>query len=124
MAATLKGAKRSFTKRLVCVFQPHRYTRTRDLLTEFTTCFDDADVVVLTDVYAAGEEPIPGVSGRSIFEAVANRGHKDVTYVEHKSQIADVLRDKVQEGDLVLTLGAGDIYKSGDKLLELLRGQS
>jgi UDP-N-acetylmuramate--alanine ligase len=123
VAATLRGAKRSFTKRLVCVFQPHRYTRTRDLLTEFTTCFDDADVVVLTDVYPAGEEPIPGVSGRSIFEAVANRGHKDVIYVEHKSQIADVLRDKVEEGDLVLTLGAGDIYKVGDKLLELLRGQ-
>ena len=120
--ATLRGAKRSFSRRLVVVFQPHRYTRTRDLLGEFATCFDDADVLVLTDVYAAGEEPIPGVSGRSIFDAVSARAHKDVVYVEHKSLVADVLKDRVQEGDLVLTLGAGDIYKAGDKLLELLRG--
>jgi UDP-N-acetylmuramate--alanine ligase len=77
---------------------------------------------VLTDVYAAGEDPIPGVSGRSIYDAVCARGHKDVIYVEAKAQLPDVLRDKVQENDLVLTLGAGDIYKAGDKLLELLRG--
>jgi len=122
--ATLRGAKASFDKRIVVCFQPHRYTRTRDLLSEFATCFDAADVIVLTEVYAAGEAPLPGVSGRSMFEAVKEHGAQDVHYVEQKSMLPEFLRDITKTGDLVLTLGAGDITKVGDRLLELLRDAS
>ncbi len=124
VAATLSGAKASFNRRLVVCFQPHRYTRTRDLLSEFGECFGDADVVVLTDVYAAGEEPLPGVSGQSVYDAVRARAQKDVHYVEQKTDLPEFLRDLAQEGDLVLTLGAGDITKIGDRLLQLLRGET
>jgi UDP-N-acetylmuramate--alanine ligase len=120
--ATLRGAKRSFERRVVVVFQPHRYSRTRDLLAEFSSCFEDADVVVLTDIYAAGEEPLPGITGRTIVDQVRAHGHGDVHYVEQKSMLPEFLRDIVKEGDLVLTLGAGDIWKAGDRLLDLLRG--
>jgi UDP-N-acetylmuramate--alanine ligase len=122
--ATLRGAKRSFNRRLVVAFQPHRYTRTRDLLSDFADAFSDADVVVLTDVYPAGEEPLPGISGRSIETEVLRRGHSDVTYVENKADVAAALADRAQDGDLILTLGAGDIYKSAEQLLVRLRSRT
>ena len=117
--ATLRGAREAFRRRVVCLFQPHRYTRTRDLLAEFATAFNDADVLVLTDVYAAGEDPIPGVSAAPLAEAIRACGHRDVTLVP-RADLARAARERVRPGDLVLTLGAGDVTAVGPELLELL----
>ena len=119
--ATLAGARASFPqRRIVCAFQPHRYTRTRDLLFEFATAFNDADVVLLSDIYAAGEEAIPGVSGEKLHQAVRACGHRDATFVADRAALASALRERVREGDLVITLGAGDITHVGEELLGLL----
>ncbi|BDG10304.1 UDP-N-acetylmuramate--L-alanine ligase [Anaeromyxobacter paludicola] len=120
--ATLKGARESFGRRVVCVFQPHRYTRTRDLLDEFVTAFNDADVLVLSEIYAAGEEPLPGVSGEHLAEAIRAYGHKDVTFVPERARLAEAARAKVRPGDLVITLGAGDVTAAGPEILKLLEG--
>jgi UDP-N-acetylmuramate--alanine ligase len=119
--ATLRAAREGFTRRLVVAFQPHRYTRTRDLFPEFLDAFDDADVLVLTDVYAAGEERIEGVSGEALFQALRRRGHLDVRWVPARDQVADALLEVVRPGDIVLVLGAGDVYRVADELLGLLR---
>ena len=119
--ATLRGARASFPhRRIVCAFQPHRFTRTRDLLGEFATAFNDADALLLTEIYAAGEDPISGVSGARLHEAVRACGHRDAWFVPDRSSLAKVLRDKLRDGDLVLTLGAGDITHLGEELLALL----
>jgi UDP-N-acetylmuramate--alanine ligase len=121
--ATLLGARASFPqRRIVCAFQPHRYTRTRDLMGDFATAFNDADVLVLGDIYAAGEEPIPGVSGEKLHAAVRACGHRDATFVPDRAALATVLRARVRTGDLVLTLGAGDVTHAGEELLALLGG--
>ncbi|HTN52255.1 MAG TPA: UDP-N-acetylmuramate--L-alanine ligase [Anaeromyxobacter sp.] len=117
--ATLQGAREAFRRRVVCLFQPHRYTRTRDLLAEFATAFNDADVLLLTDVYAAGEEPIPGATAAHLAEAIRACGHRDVTLVP-RAELARAARDRVRPGDLVLTLGAGDVTAAGPELLGLL----
>jgi UDP-N-acetylmuramate--alanine ligase len=118
--ATLSAAKQGWERRLVVLFQPHRYTRTRDLLDEFSHAFDQADVLFVTDVYAAGEAAIPGVTGEKLAQAVRAAGHPSVTWVENKEQLADLVRPSLREGDLVITLGAGDIWKAGLGLLERL----
>ena len=121
--ATLAGARASFPeRRLVVAFQPHRYTRTRDLLGDFATAFNDADALLLTEIYAAGEEPLHGVSGARLAEAVQACGHRDVEFVAERSSLAARLAARVREGDLVITLGAGDITHAGDELLALLAG--
>ena len=105
---------------MVVLFQPHRYTRTRDLLDEFSQAFKDADQLFLTEIYAASEQPIPGVSGAKLAEAIRAAGHPSVTFVERKDQLVDQVLPHLKGGDLVLTLGAGDIWKSGPSLLEKL----
>jgi UDP-N-acetylmuramate--alanine ligase len=117
--ATLRGARDAFKRRVVCVFQPHRYTRTRDLLAEFATAFNDADVVLLTDIYAAGEDPIPGATADHLAEAIRACGHRDVSLVP-RAELAHAARARVRPGDLVLTLGAGDVTQVGPELLGLL----
>jgi len=119
--ATLRAAREGFPRRLVVAFQPHRYTRTRDLFNEFLEAFDDADTLVLTDVYSAGEERIEGVSAEAVYQALRRRGHLDVHYVPARERVAEALGELVRPGDLVLTLGAGDIHRTGDELLDLLR---
>jgi UDP-N-acetylmuramate--alanine ligase len=121
--ATLAGARKAFNRRLVVAFQPHRYTRTRDLFREFATSFNDADVLLLTSIYAASEEPLEGVSGATLVEAIRAHGHRDVTFVEKRGELAAALAERVREGDLVVTLGAGDITSTGPELLQLLGGQ-
>jgi UDP-N-acetylmuramate--alanine ligase len=117
--ATLLGAREAFRRRVVCLFQPHRYTRTRDLLAEFATAFDDADVLLLTDVYAAGEEPIAGADAAALAGAIRACGHRDVTLVP-RADLARAARARVRPGDIVLTLGAGDVTQVGPELLGLL----
>jgi UDP-N-acetylmuramate--alanine ligase len=118
--ATLAGARRAFGRRLVVAFQPHRYTRTHDLKKEFTTSFNDADVLFVSSVYAAGEEPIPGATGDALAEAIRAHGHRDVTYVDKRVDLPAAIAPRLREGDIVLTLGAGDITQVGPDLLALL----
>jgi UDP-N-acetylmuramate--alanine ligase len=118
--ATLAAAKAGQDRRLVVLFQPHRYTRTRDLLGEFVHAFDLADELFVTEIYAAGEPPLAGVSGERLAEMIRAAGHVAVTWVERKEALVERVRPVLRPGDLVLTLGAGDIWKAGVKLLEEL----
>jgi UDP-N-acetylmuramate--alanine ligase len=117
--ATLAGAREAFGRRVVVAFQPHRYSRTQSLLPDFATAFNDADVLITTDIYAAGETPIEGVTGEGLAEAVRGHGHRDLSYVP-RAGVAKALASRVRPGDLVLTLGAGDITQVGPELLTLL----
>jgi UDP-N-acetylmuramate--alanine ligase len=123
MRATLVAARGAFPdRRLVLAFQPHRYTRTRDLFGEFLEAFDGADQVFLTDIYAAGEDPIDGLSGEVLYAALRRRGHLDVGYVPAWRDLPEVVQGAVRPGDLVLVLGAGSIYEVGDLLVRRLSG--
>ncbi|HKV55347.1 MAG TPA: UDP-N-acetylmuramate--L-alanine ligase [Candidatus Binataceae bacterium] len=118
--ATLRAARAGFKRRVVTVFQPHRYTRLRDLFDDFLTAFDDADVLYLMEVYGAGEEPIADVNARRLYESLRGRGHLNVHYLGEESEPALRLARETVDGDLVITLGAGDVYKVGEALLSLL----
>ncbi len=120
--ATLRGAREAFDGRLVAVFQPHRFSRTELLFDQFATAFYDADLVMVTDIYAAGEAERPGIHSERLVDAIRGHGHRDVTYRSTKDLCLDVLAQRVQPGDLVVTLGAGDIWKVGQGLLERLKG--
>lgn len=121
--ATLAGAKAAFGRRLIVAFQPHRFSRTRDLRDEFVAAFGDAAVLLVTGIYSAGEKPLPGVTGEGLARDIRNGGHPDVTYVDRRSDLASAIRSRVQPGDLVLTLGAGDITQTGPEVVrELERG--
>jgi UDP-N-acetylmuramate--alanine ligase len=121
---TLAAAKiGSGGRRLVVLFQPHRYTRTHDLMQEFARSFNNADTLFITDIYAASEDPIEGVTSESLTNAIKRFGHKDVRYVGRLEDAASALCDHVQPGDLVLTMGAGTVNRVSDQLLSLLRGQ-
>jgi len=110
VAATLEAVRQGWpTRRLVLAFQPHRYTRTRDLLDDFGRVLGESDVLLVTEVYAAGETPIAGADGRAICRAVRTRGHVEPVFVEHVDQLADSLRAVLHDGDVVLTMGAGSI---------------
>ncbi len=117
--ATLGALRQAFPeRRLVTLFQPHRFTRTRDLFQDFTQAFDEADRVFLTEVYAAGEDPIVGVSSRALFDAM---DQQKVCYHPDKSTLAAAAAAECQAGDVLLTLGAGDITKIGHDLAKLLK---
>ena len=118
VAAALAAARDGKWQRIVCVFQPHRYSRTEALWQDFASAFADADLLLVTDVYAAGEPPRPGVSGQLIVDAVTER-HPDapVTYVPTRTELVARLRPLLRPGDLCLTLGAGDLTTLADELL-------
>jgi len=118
--ATLKAARAAFQRRIVTVFQPHRYTRLRYLFDDFLGAFDDTDVLYLMEVYAAGEDPMPDVSARRLYEGLRARGHLNVHYLADDSEPVLRLMRETAEGDLLITLGAGDVYKLGEDLLTLL----
>jgi UDP-N-acetylmuramate--alanine ligase len=115
--ATLGAIRDSWKRPLTVIFQPHRYSRTRDLFDDFVTAFDGADRLVLTEIYGAGEDPIPEVSGESLYQAIKRNGHVDVEFIADKTQIAKRLSEKLVPRDIALTLGAGDIYKVGEALV-------
>jgi UDP-N-acetylmuramate--alanine ligase len=115
--AALAAAREGLGRRVVVAFQPHRYTRTRDVFDELARAFHDADVVLLTEIYAAGEEKIPGVTAAALAEAVRACGHRAVEFVAEKSRIVPRLRELTRPGDLVFFMGAGDIGKLAREFL-------
>ena len=123
--ATLAAAKiGSQGRRMVALFQPHRYSRTKDQMDEFARSFNNADVLLVTDIYAASEEPIENVTAERLVEAVKLYGHKDARHVGSVEDGAKILFNEARAGDVVITLGAGNVYRAGERLLELLREQS
>ncbi len=119
--ATLSAIKDAWPeKRLVVLFQPHRYTRTQALFNEFQTCFHKADLLIMTDIYAASEPPLDGVTGIGLLEATRRHGQRHTLYLEELESMAVELLPCLREGDLVLTLGAGNIVKVGEDLLDIL----
>jgi UDP-N-acetylmuramate--alanine ligase len=119
--ATLAAAKNGWPeRRLVVAFQPHRYSRTKELFDEFVTAFYDADLLVVTDIYAASEKPIEGVTAEAMANAIRRHGQKDVTFIADLEEISDHLAEIVRPRDIVLTLGAGNIWQAGEALLERL----
>jgi UDP-N-acetylmuramate--alanine ligase len=119
--ATLQTAKEAFGRRTVVVFQPHRYSRVHDLFEEFCRAFHQADVLLVTEIYAAGEDPLPDVSGKRLAEGIERHGHRHVRFVEDLDQAFSLLASELQEGDLAMTLGAGSVTGLSDRLAEVAR---
>ncbi len=116
ISAVLKAARNAAEGRVIAVVQPHRYSRLHDLFDEFCTCFNDADAVVVTDVFEAGEKPIAGANKDGLVEGLRRHGHKDVTPLENEAALADVIREKARPGDMVVCLGAGSITAWANEL--------
>jgi len=115
---TLRAAKAVWPEaRLVVVFQPHRYTRTHLLLQEFYTAFHDADALVLLDIYAAGETPLPGVTTGLLYEGLISQGQCEVYYLRERAEVVPFLRRSLRANDILLTLGAGDVWQVGEAFL-------
>jgi UDP-N-acetylmuramate--alanine ligase len=117
---TLEAVRRGWKGSVVAVFQPHRYSRTRDLLAEFGTAFHNADRVLVCDIYAAGEDVIENLTGADVALSIASHGHRSVDYVGSCEEAIERAMEDLAVGDLVITLGAGDVWKAGEALLEKL----
>jgi len=122
IAATVRAALENHGRRLIVLFQPHRYTRTRALADQFAHCFDGAHAVYISDIYAAGEAPIPGVSAQTIIDRVAAAGVA-VHYAPSLDALVEAAVGTAASGDLILVMGAGDIYRVGDMILDRLGGR-
>ena len=121
--ATLAAIRDIWRGRVIVAFQPHRYTRTKALLEQFVTSFNEADLLIVTEIYAASEEKIEGISGSILAERISKSGHKNVLFAPTKEDVVDTVLQIVSPGDLVITLGAGDIYKVGERLMEVWSGK-
>ncbi len=115
--ATLEAARKGWNKKIIAIFQPHTYTRTLHLAKEFGACFDDADVLIVTDVYPAREKPIEGVSGLTIVDSVKSMGHKNVFYIPNMNDIPNFIRENNQDEAMIITIGAGNIWKVAENLV-------
>jgi UDP-N-acetylmuramate--alanine ligase len=123
--STLTGLAQAYPeRRLVVAFQPHRYSRTQALLPDFFPVFDQAEMVFITEIYGAGEKRPNGLSGRSVYEGIRGTGHSGVHFIEENTEKADSIFQHLKPGDMVLTLGAGDIWKTGEELLARLQEQT
>jgi UDP-N-acetylmuramate--alanine ligase len=122
--ATLAAARSGWSRRLVAVFQPHRYSRTEALFDEFTTAFYQADHLVVMDIYAAGEEPRPGVSAEKLANGISVHGHKSCRFTGTAEATVEHLQAILQPGDIVITLGAGNVWQVGEDLLRLLENEA
>ena len=118
--AVLKAVKDGWKRKAIIVFQPHRYSRTEDLFSDFITSFNDADILIVTDVYAAGEKPSKDFNSEKLFEAIKKHGHRAVEYIAEKDEIPARLMEIAEDGDMVITLGAGDVWQVGEVLVEAL----
>jgi len=120
-SATLSGIRAGWDRRLIAVFQPHLYSRTRDFYQEFGRSFLNSDIFICTDVYPAREEPITGVTGEMIADAAKKFGHKNVVYVPDKKKIPEILNGLKKADDIIVTMGAGDIWKYGEEFVRMLK---
>ena len=120
-SATLAGVRAGWDRRLIAVFQPHLYSRTRDFYQEFGRSFLNSDIFICTDVYPAREEAIKGVSGELIADAAKKFGHKNVIYVPDKKNVPSVLNELKQDNDIIITMGAGDIWKYGEEFIRMIK---
>jgi UDP-N-acetylmuramate--alanine ligase len=118
---TLAAAKGLREGRIIALFQPHRYSRTKNLFDEFLSAFSQADVLFMTDIYPAGEDPIPGVSAEAVCQAIEQRGGTEVRYVPDREQLVDEVLPVLRPGDIVMTLGAGNIWETSEAIVEALR---
>ena len=118
--ATLAAARSGWDRRLLVIFQPHRYSRTRALFDDFVTAFYDADHLAIMDVYAASEEPIPGVAAQDLADGISRHGHKSCQFTGSAEATCRHLLDQVRPGDMILTLGAGNVWQVGEMILERL----
>jgi UDP-N-acetylmuramate--alanine ligase len=119
--ATLAGARAGFDRRLIVVFQAHRYSRTQHCWNDFVKAFYRADMLIVSDIYPAGEEPIPGVTAEGLYKGIRDHGHKNVQFIPKLEDIAPHLASIAQSGDMVITVGAGDVNSVGRELLARLR---
>jgi len=124
VSATLRAIKNGWDRRLVAVFQPHLYSRTQDLYEDFARSFLISDVLLVTDVYPAREEPIAGVTGELITNMAKSMGHENVYWVEDKKRLVAAMKALVEPGDLVITMGAGDIWRICDKYAAMLEKEA
>lgn len=118
--ATLRAAKQGWGRRLLVIFQPHRYSRTFYLWDDFLTAFHEADTLILMDIYPAGEEPAHGVTTPELCNEIRKRGHRDVAYLPDRNALIDRIMLSLMPGDMVLTLGAGDVWKVGEDVVARL----
>jgi UDP-N-acetylmuramate--alanine ligase len=109
--ATLAAARSAYPGRVIVAFQPHRYSRTELLFEEFTRAFNDADILFVCDIYAAGEKPIPGISAEKLARGISEHGHHAASYVADRGALAEQIARTAEPGDVVIALGAGDINK-------------
>lgn len=116
--ATLLGIRSGWKRRLIAVFQPHLYSRTKDFYAEFGRSFLNSDIFICTDVYPAREKPIEGITGKLIVDSARDFGHKNVIYEKNKEKIPNLLNNIVEDGDIIITMGAGDIWKYGEKFVK------
>jgi UDP-N-acetylmuramate--alanine ligase len=121
--ATLQAINEGWGRPLTVVFQPHRYSRTKDLFDDFVSAFDCAHRLIVTEIYAAGEDSLPGITGEELYRAIRRRGHMETEFIAEKNDVVFALRSTLAAGDIVLTLGAGDIYEVGEVLIDSLRAQ-
>jgi UDP-N-acetylmuramate--alanine ligase len=121
--ATLAAARLCRFNRVLAIFQPHRYTRTRALMDDFARSFNQADIVYILDIYAASEKPIEGVTSSALAQRMRDYGHKDVRYVGTAGDAVEAVLQDAQDGDVVMTLGAGNVWQAGDQVLAGLRGK-
>jgi UDP-N-acetylmuramate--alanine ligase len=119
--ATLSALRKGWNRRIIAVFQPHRYTRTKFLHQDFGRSFYDSDIVIVTEIYAAGESPINGVKGELIADEIKAFGHKKVIFIKNFEDVAPRLLEIAEPGDIILTLGAGNIWQVGETFLKLLK---
>jgi UDP-N-acetylmuramate--alanine ligase len=118
---TLKAARQGWPeRRLIVIFQPHLYSRTRDFCDQFARAFFQSDILIITEIYASREEPIPGISGRMIARKAQEFGHQEVHFVPDRRQVAGFLKKIVKSGDMVITMGAGDIWEIGEQFYKKL----
>lgn len=120
IGATLRAAKEGWGRRLLVVFQPHRFTRTYHLWEDFLTAFHDADTLIVTEIYPAGENPIEQVDIERLCREIRQSGHRDTRYIEDRTQIVDEVLRSLLPGDMVLTLGAGDVWKISEEIVDRL----
>ena len=109
IAAVLRAARQSARRDVVAVVQPHRYSRVKDLFDDFAACFNDADTVIVAPIYAAGEQPLPGITHEELVNRIRARGHRDARVIDRPEALAPLLASRVEEGDYVVCLGAGNI---------------